>query len=303
MKKILVIYYTQSGQLKNIADQIAYPFTEDTGTEVSWYQIQMKKEFPFPWNGDAFFGAFPETFKQIPQEIVPPDDQILNNDYDLILFHYQVWYLSPSIPVNSFLKSTYAKKMLFGKPVVTISGSRNMWALAQEKIKKLLISNNAVLVGNIAFTDRNINLVSVVTIVDWMFTGKKRKKHGVFPLPGVSEKEIEEASKFGKIIIPYLKKGNYEGLQKELVANGAVEIRHFLISMDKKANKMFAIWSSILLNNPKKRKWLLKLFYIYLFTAIWILSPIVHLIETFFYPLLYFKIRKEKKYYQGISLC
>src|SRR5690606_1623563 len=225
------------------------------------------------------FDVFPETFKQIPTEIIPPDEAILQTKFDLILLHFQVWYLSPSIPINSFLKSEYAKIILNNVPVITVNGSRNMWAFAQEKVKVLLKNMNVNLVGNIALTDRNINLVSVITIVDWMFHGKKRKAYGFLPLPGVSDQEIKDSSKFGEIILPFLKENNYKNLQKNLVANGAVEFRWFLISMDKKANKMFTIWSSLILKNPAKRKMLLKVFKGYLFAAIWVLSPIVHLIE------------------------
>ena len=41
-----------------------------------------------------------------------------------------------------------------------------MWAFAQEKVKVLLKDVDANLVGNIALTDRNINLISVITVVD-----------------------------------------------------------------------------------------------------------------------------------------
>src|SRR5690606_36708680 len=186
-------------------------------------------------------------------------------------------------------------------PVVTISGSRNMWALAQEKVKVLLKDANAHLVGNIALTDRNINLISVITIVNWMFTGTKNRTYGFLPLPGVSAAEIASSSKFGKIILPYLIKNDYSGIQAELVANGAVEFRWFLISMDKKANKMFTIWSKIIRKNPQKRSFLLKCFKVYLFCASWGLSPIIHLIEFILYPIRYFSIVIQKKYFHGLN--
>jgi len=301
MKNVLVIYFSQSGQLKEIAENISVPFLQNEEIKTTFYNIETVHKFPFPWDNESFFGAFPETFKQIPTEIIPPNNEILQTKFDLVLLHYQVWYLSPSIPVNSFLRSSYAKQILNDVPVVTINGSRNMWALAQEKVKVLLKDVNAHLVGNIALTDRNINLVSVVTIVDWMFSGIKRKAYGIFPLPGVSSKEINEASKFGNIILKHFLNNTLNQLQKELVANNAVEYRWFLVSMDQKGNKMFKIWSSLILKFPSKRSNLLKMFKIYLFCAIWILSPIVHLIETILFPIRYFSIQKKKKYFQGVS--
>nr|WP_317630660.1 dialkylrecorsinol condensing enzyme DarA [uncultured Flavobacterium sp.] len=301
MKNVLIIYYSQSGQLKEAVETAFSVFKNDEEVSLTYYNIEMEKQFPFPWPATDFFDAFPESFKQIPASILKPSTSILNTKFDLVILAYQVWYLSPSIPINSFLKSEYAKTMLQNTPVITLSGSRNMWIMAQEKIKDLLKQNQAKLVGNIAMVDRNINLVSVITIVDWLFSGEKRRVWGFLPLAGISDKEIAESSRFGKLILPYLKQNNYEGLQTDLIKNGAVEVRHFLVSMDQKANKMFKIWSGIILKYPNKRKTLLKFFYYYLFTAIWILSPIVHLIHTITLPLQYFKIKKQIQYYQGIT--
>ncbi|MDO4881167.1 MAG: dialkylresorcinol condensing enzyme DarA [Capnocytophaga sp.] len=291
MKNILVIYYSQSGQLKEIVDNVLKPFENEEVT-TDFLPLRMKKEFPFPWDKESFFGVFPESFLQIPQEIEPIEQDFLNKSYDLVILAYQVWYLSPSIPINSFLMSEEGKKILSGKPVITISGSRNMWAKAQEKVKELLIKSNAFLVGNIALSDAHQNHISVITIVHWMFSGKKEKYLGIFPLPGVAQKEIEGAKKYGEIIIPYLKSGSYEGLQTKIIKNGGVRIPSFLISADKKANRLFRIWATKIYNHPK-RKFLLKCFHIYLYFAIWVMMPIVLLFYWLTYPFFYYKIQKE----------
>ena len=57
MKKVLVIYYSQSGQLESIAKKIAKPFLDSTEFKVDFYEIQLEKPFPFPWNKTAFFDA------------------------------------------------------------------------------------------------------------------------------------------------------------------------------------------------------------------------------------------------------
>ena len=185
MKNVLVIYYSQSGQLERIARNISMPLLESEEINVYFHEVKLEKPFPFPWDKESFFDAFPESFLQIPTALKPISDDLLSRKYDLILLNYQVWYLSPSIPLNSFLKSPEAKVLLNNTPVVTISGSRNMWIMAQEKIKALLKQNGANLKGNIALVDRVGNLISVITIVEWMFSGVKKKYLGIFPLPGV----------------------------------------------------------------------------------------------------------------------
>jgi hypothetical protein len=300
MKNVLFIYYSQSGQLENIARNIAKPFLNSDEFKVTFHEIKLEKPFPFPWDKDSFFDAFPESFMQIPTALKPIPEEILNTKFDLILLHYQVWYLSPSIPVNSFLKSSEAHKILNNTPVVTISGSRNMWIMAQEKIKVLLKEANAQLVGNVALVDRVGNLISVITIVEWMFSGVKKKYLGIFPLPGVSEKDIQESSKFGAVIASNLKENSLKELQPKLVANSAVRISSYLVTVDKTANKIFTKWSALISKNNKNRKILLKVFNVYLFLAIWLISPIVYILHVITYPIKINKIKKETQYYQGV---
>jgi hypothetical protein len=302
MKNVLVVYYSQSGQLESIARNIAQPLLDSGEINVTFHEIQLEKPFPFPWNNEAFFDAFPESFLQIPTALKPISPEILNTKFDLILLNYQVWYLSPSIPINSFLKSQDAQKLLNNTPVVTISGSRNMWILAQEKVKKLLKQNNAPLKGNIALVDRAGNLISVVTIFDWMLSGIKRKYLGIFPLPGVSDKDVKDSSKFGKAILSCLNDNNLENLQPKLLELDAVRIKPFLITVDRTGNKIFNVWSNLIIKKGESRKKWLKFFKIYLFVAIWIISPIVFVFYLIFYPLMLNKINKEKSYYKGIVI-
>ena len=294
MKRILVIYYTQSGQLKEIADNFVAPFQKQ-GIPVDFYEIQMETPYPFPWTNESFFGAFPESFLELPQPIkaMPPD--IETQEYDLVVLAYQVWYLSPSIPVTSFLKSEQARVLLEGKPVVTLSGTRNMWIKAQEKVRNMLVKKGARIVANIALTDRHYNHISVLTIVHWLFTGKKDKYLGIFPLPGVSQKDITNATQYGELVLNHSQKGEYQqSLQKEIVAQGGVQVKPFLLSAEKKANRLFGIWARAIYQSPR-RKFLLKCFHTYLYFAIWILMPIVWLFYWLTYPLFYKKIRRDCK--------
>ena len=290
MKRVLVVYYTQSGQLKEIIDSVLSPLTEVT---IDFLPIDTTEPFPFPWTDEAFFGAFPESYLQIPQPLKP--FQLAHTDYDLVILGYQVWYLSPSIPFNSFLQSEAGKQLLQGKPVITISGTRNMWVMAQQKVKKLLTNCGAQLVGNIALTDRHHNHISVITIVQWLFSGDKNKRYlGVFPKAGVADKDIQGASVYGMLIAPHLQTGDYTGLQQAIVAHGGVHYKRFLLSAEKKGNRLFGIWAKMIYGS-KKRKFLLKCFRIYLYIAIWVLMPIVWLLYWLTYPLFFWKVESDKK--------
>lgn len=306
MKNVLVIHYSQSGQLTEILNNIMQPVSLREEVSITHLKLEMENGFPFPWTKEAFFGAFPDTFLQIPSRLKPIPQDVLNQTFDLIILGYPVWFLTPSIPTNSFLMSPEGKQLLGKTPVITVIGCRNMWIMAQEKVKKLLKICDAQLVGNIALVDRHINHISVITIVQWMFTGKKKRFLGIFPKPGVSQKDIDESHKFGTVILPHLLNGDYTALQDNLLKKGAVVIKPFLITVDKKANVIFGKWAKFIHSKSKKgenkRRLLVKLFNFYLIFAIWVIAPIVFILFLLTYFPLWGKIKKQKQYYSSIEL-
>lgn len=302
MKEVLIVYYSQTGQLTNILNNIA---TTLSGEEVniSYHEIVPKKKFPFPWTQEEFYGVFPETFLQIPTslEAVPPN--VLQKKYDLVILGYTTWYLTPSIPINSFLKSEEAKVLLNNTPVVTVSASRNMWIMAQEKVKKLLQANSAKLVGNIALVDKNLNHISVITIVHWLMGGKKTRMFGVFPKPGVSDSDIQASSRFGDPIKEALLKNDYSDLQSNLLSIGAVKVEASLIATDLRGNMVFTKWANQLIKKEgeERKKWLVYFKY-YLLFAIWLIAPIVFIVFLLTYLPMYRKIQKDIAYYSSVEL-
>lgn len=304
MKEVLVIYYSQTGQLFDIVSNLASAIDDDD-IKVTYFKITPKDAYGFPWKKDAFFDVFPESFLQIPSELKEPSQEIFEKKYDLVILGYQVWYLTPSIPINSFLKSENARKILNNTPVITVIGCRNMWIQAQEKIKKLLVSCDAKLVGNIALVDRHVNHISVLTITHWMFKGKKTRFLGIFPKPGVSDKDISNVVVFAPPIKSALQKNNFIDLQKQIVQLGAVKIKPFLVLADKRANLLFSKWANFIYRkgkagDPKRKKFLI-LFNYYLLFAIWVIAPLVFIVFLVTYIFMYKKIIRERKYYLSVD--
>ncbi|PID70033.1 MAG: dialkylresorcinol condensing enzyme DarA [Flavobacteriales bacterium] len=306
MKNVLLIYYTQSGQLEEIANNVLQNIENQSNVSLYRYEIKPKPSYPFPWTPHTFYDVFPETFLQIPITIEPPDQELLEINFDLIILAYQVWYLTPSLPVTSFLKTQFAFEILKDKPVITVIGCRNMWIQAQEKMKRLLAKNKARLVGNIVLVDRHINHISVITIEKWMMRGKKERYLGVFPKPGVSQQDIDSAVKFGKPIVNSLLSEEYNVLQEQLLAKKAVVVKPFLITMDARANVIFNKWANYIhkkcANNPKKRKKYIGLFSFYLKFAIWVMAPIVFIVFLLTYLPNKNNIKLNIKYYKSIKL-
>jgi hypothetical protein len=297
-KKILVVYFSQSGQLKQIADNFCAPFLA-AGHTVEMAQVQMKDPFPFPWKSESFFNAMPESVLGIPAEVIQP--VFKERRYDLVVFAYQPWFLSPSIPANSILHNPEFLSRISGTPVVTLIGSRNMWISAQERVKKKIKQSGGKLVGNIVYSDRHNNFVSAVTIQVWMFTGKKDRWLGIFPTPGVAGEEIAEAGIFGGKVLQALEAGSLENLQAELVAMKAVEPKTTLMFIEGRAPKIFSLWAKLIVRKKNRTLWL-KIFKYYLLFALFIIAPIILTIYLLLIrPFTGKQIREHKKYSSGVN--
>jgi hypothetical protein len=297
-KKILALYYTQSGQLEEITNNFTEPLIA-AGHTVEKLHLKPVHDFPFPWTTPVFFEAMPESVLGIAAELQP--FRLKENKYDLVVFAYQPWFLSPSIPANSMLQHSVIKAVLKDTPVITLIGARNMWLNAQEKIKKYLKDAGAKLVGNVALVDKHNNHVSVVTIFHWMLTGRKDRKWGIFPVPGVADEDITHANVYGEIIKPYLLNDNYDGMQQELVNAKAVEIKYGLMFIESKAGIMFKLWAKKIYGS-KKRKGLLVAFKYYLLIALFVAAPIILLIHSILVrPFLISRTKRKFEYFSGVN--
>jgi hypothetical protein len=297
-KKVLIVYYTQSGQLQDIVDRFSAPLIQ-AGTSVEKVRILPQQDFSFPWTSDRFFDAMPESVlgKPMPLNTLSFKEQ----SYDLVVIAYQPWFLSPSIPTTSLLHDASFLKLIKDTPVITLIGARNMWLNAQEKMKKALKDAGANLVGNIALVDKNGNLISAVTILHWMLTGRKDKKYGVFPKPGVSDQDIQAAGNHGAVVMEHLSDGSWSTLQQHLVKTKAVDVYSDLMFIEQRAGKLFAVWAK-LINSTKNRKLVVSLFKYYLLVALFMVAPVVLLINSFtFKPFVGKSIKRKKEYYLGVS--
>jgi len=297
-KKVLVIYYSQSGQLGNIVNSLITPL-KDAGNTVEIIRVQPVKPYPFPWSGKSFFSVMPDCVLTVPTELEPI--RLKESAYDLVVLGYQAWFLSPGIPTNSILQHPAIKSVIKNTPVVTITGARNMWISAMEVIRKMFKQLEAKHVGNIVLVDKHANFISFVTILYWMFTGKKDRYLNLFPKPGVADQDVENCAVFGSVIQKYLSTGNYDGLQDELLENKAVEVKYNLMFIESKAKRIFTIWANFIVKRENRTPWLAAFKY-YLIIALFVAAPIILTVDAiFFKPFLSERIKKQKKYFSGVN--
>lgn len=296
MMKVAVFYYTQTGQALDIAKSTCQPLVE-AGIEVVYKAIEPQDPFPYPWSYMNFFQQMPETRLHMPAPIKDMDFSDVE-DANLVIVSGQSWYLSPSQPIQAFLQNEKVRQYLQNRNVVTLNGCRNMWAMGQKEIRRQLALANANYVGYIVLQDEHPNLISLFTIVSWLFYNRK-EAHGIVPRAGVSDQNISGAKRFGLPIANAIKSNNYSHLQKDLVELGAIPYRSFLVFVETIGHKMFGKWANFCRKkggpNAKERNTRIFLFSIYVFFALLVASPIAIVIYYATYAFRIAHIRREKE--------
>lgn len=303
-KRILVLHYSQTGQLDRVLQSIVEPLQNDSARiTVDFLEIKPVEAYPFPWPFIRFINTFPEAIyeKSCPIEL---NDAHLADSYDLVLLGYQVWFLAPSIPISAFLQSETAAQLLKDTPVVTVIACRNMWLQAQEKVKARLSHLGARLVGNIALVDACGGAISFLSTPLWLLTGNKGPYKLGIPQAGVGADDITHAKRFGQALLSRM--SSAKPIDETILQGfGAVSISDKLIPSEKIANRSFYLWGKLFLAfggpDAPARKFLAVLYAIFLITMILTVVPITALLKKIFSPLLRGRIKKQKAYFSWPS--
>ena len=317
--KIALFYYTQTGQALRIADKICEPL-EQAGCEVVRKEIVPEEPYPFPWSAMDFFQVFPESRLGIPCRLKPIDLSDVA-DADLVLIAGQSWYLSWSVPIHAFFQNEEIRHYLKGRNIVVSMGCRNMWVMTQRQTRQYIRETGGNYVGFISLQDKAPNLVSVITVVRWLLKDKKNATR-LLPEAGVSPEEIDDATTYGNIIRDAIERNDYTGMQAKLMEKKAIAFRSgkgndkrtksierqavtFLPSVyviEKNGYRLWGGWARFILKkgtyNDPKRKPYLRLFCVYLFFVLYVVSPLCMLFFFLLYPFLRPSLRKA-----GQEMC
>ena len=244
MKRILVIYYSQSGDVRRMAEAFAGPLAA-AGAELVWAEIEPVEPYPSPWrNVHRFFNVMPECVLGLPPEIVPPGFSP-DERFDLIVLAYQVWFLSPSLPVQAFFRTEHARA-LRGRKVTTISVSRNMWHRASLRVKGLLAEAGAVHVDNVVVTHQGPPWATFVTTTRSLFTGKRDRLWGVFPPAGIPEDAERRMTSLGEAVAGQLDALGEPAGHPLLRGLGAVEVNRRYVIPELVAARCFPFWARVI---------------------------------------------------------
>ena len=300
MKKILVISYSQTGQLSDVVRSLCTPLQQAPGVSIHHEVLRPKQAYPFPWPFMHFLDTFPETVHLDPPPLQPlqlPEEA----DFDLVILAYQVWFLSPSQPITAFLQSEQGKAVLKGKPVITLIACRNMWLMAQEQVKNLLQQAGARLIDNVALVDEGNSLLTFITTPRWMLTGNKGNPDGWLPVAGVSPQTIRRAARFGHALVAALAADQERGDGPLLHGLEAVQVDARLIPSERIGRRSFYLWGRLLrrLGPPGAvpRRAVLYGYVVFLLSLIITVVPVSMLVRSLLRPLIRRKLQTQQDYY------
>lgn len=303
IKRILVLSYSQTGQLAEITRRIIAPLEQDVRISVRIETLHPVTPYPFPWGFFSFLDAFPESAHMIATPLQPLS-LTGDEDFDLVILPYQVWFLAPSLPITAFLKHPLAKKLLAGKPVITVIACRNMWMLAQEKMKILLDACGARLLDNVVLVDPSHTMTSLLTTPLWLLSGKK-DFFKMLPPAGVDAESIKASIRFGFALRDALHRNEERGTAPLLTGLKAVDSDPHLLVSEKAATRSFYLWGKLLrtVGEPGqlRRYPFLVLYVIFLIALILTVVPLSLLVQILLRPLMQQRFAALKRQFDAPS--
>src|SRR2546423_7638596 len=71
MKRVLVVHFSQTGQLARVARRLVSPLAEAGDVELVEEVLRPRQPYPFPWPAWRFLDVMPETVLLEPPELEP----------------------------------------------------------------------------------------------------------------------------------------------------------------------------------------------------------------------------------------
>ena len=236
MDRVLILYYSQSGEVAKIASVFATELSR-TGVEVTIERLTPETEHPYPWRSvRRFFDVMPESVLGLPAPIRNPGYDPTTR-FRMVILAYPVWFLSPAMPVQAFFGLAHTE-VLRDTETVTITVSRAMWHSASERIKGLLAAAGAVHCDNVVITHQGSPLLTLVSTPRALLFGRKDSLLGVFPKSGVSDLDRARVRELATVTARRLR-GDRSFGGSLLVGESALSITRWLVVPELLASSCF----------------------------------------------------------------
>jgi hypothetical protein len=243
--RVCVFWYSQTGQLTESVTAFISPLRE-RGWDVRWVEVRPCRQFPFPWPVRRFISIFPACADpEATVDIDPIDSTSYPAPDEILLFAFQVWYLSPSLPMRSVLAS--APEAFRGRDVLTVIACRNMWWSAAIDVRRLLDAVGAHYLGTIAASDTSSQFHSLVTTLRWLLAGR-RDAFWRFGRAGIADTELVRLRAVGEAVAAAATGGTpslKSSIAGVLTTHAAAPIYPTVAAADLLGGRAFRIWGTI----------------------------------------------------------
>lgn len=260
MKRILVIYYSQSGDVENAVNALTAPL-EGQGIEITRQRLEPRPAHPFPWGAHAFFDTMPEAIHGEATALAPLGFAPTAR-FDLVIIAWQVWFLSPSLPIRAFFNTPQAA-VLRDTRVITLTCCRQMWQRAHAQMKALIRAAGGRHTDSVVVTHQGSPLATFLTAPRLMLTGK-RDQVGFLPAAGVARQEIASLARFGQRLRETQDRWNAASPQPLLKGLGGVNVKLNALVPELIGIAFMLFWARILrLCGPRGSAWRRPMVWIY----------------------------------------
>jgi hypothetical protein len=249
-----IYWYSQTGQLRETAAALAAPL-DKAGWRVDWVEVKPNCAFPFPWPVRRFFGIFPEAVDPAGlADIGEIAAGLPPHPGDLVFFAFQVWYLAPSLPMRTMLRT--APQAFTGRDVIGVVACRNMWYSAAVEVEQSIVEAGATYLGTVAATDTAPALATFVTTLRWLLTGR-REAFWRFPRAGVGDDELARLRVLGEeLAAAYsIAREDFIPVVREILArNQAAPVAPALAAADLIAGRAFRSWGRLIRSASRRSR-------------------------------------------------
>ncbi len=209
-RRVLILYYSQTGQTRRVLEVVSDELRR-AQHEVVMVRFNPVQDFRFPWSPFALLGLMVRTYAgaklSVELEELPP--QVTSGRYDLIVIGYQPWFLSPSVPVRTFLEGPGAE-LLRNRPVVSVITCRKLWKRSYRLFEQKVRARGATVIDSLVVEDPARQPMNMVTTVFHLLTGRTLDRgilKRVFPPVGIDEGGLRQARQFGETLAARLGAG------------------------------------------------------------------------------------------------
>lgn len=213
MAQVLALYSSLTHQTERIVLTVAEALTRG-GHTVHCEKLEAVEPMSLPVPPEQLASllgkALQGTWPVVPMK---PLRAPLETPYTLILLGYQPWYMTPSVPMHSFLKSPDAQ-VLRGRPVIGLLSCRALYARASRRFERWVSEAGGSVLEQRVWTDQDKRPTNFASLGHML-------KHGVDPQSGplkqllkpfgIGETGLARAQSYGESLATRLKLGLLDG--------------------------------------------------------------------------------------------